>query len=148
MGKRSRQRAKQAGTPTGPLAGGQKSHGGPPPPATWPAPAPPGRLSLPPSIYTDPEAGELELRAVLTPKARAEYAATLGGGLNQEDAWQRATELLFERLTAAWTIAGLRIEKQKELLGRYRMASPAERIFVRDSLRAHLAEHFPELQAP
>ncbi len=105
-------------------------------------------LDLPTSIYSDPEAGELELRAVLTPKARAEYSKTLSGGLNQEDAWQRATELLFERLTVAWTIADLRTEKQKELLGRYRMASAAERGFVRDSLRAHVAENFPELQAP
>ena len=48
----------------------------------------------------------------------------------------------------AWTIAGLRTEKQKELLGRYRMASAAERQFVRDSLRAHVTENFPELQAP
>ncbi len=131
MGKRSRQRSRQAGSPTGPLAGGLEQP-----------------FSLPPSVYSDPEAGELELRAVLTPKARAEYARTLSGGPNQEDAWQRAIELLFERLAVAWTIAGLRIEKQKELLGRYRMASAAERRFVRESLRAHVNEHFPELEAP
>lgn len=104
--------------------------------------------SLPPTVYSDTEAGELELRAVLTLKARAEYAQTLSGGLNQEDAWQRATELLFERLAVAWTISGSRIEKQKELLGRYRMASVEERRFVRDSLRAHVTENFPELEAP
>jgi hypothetical protein len=66
----------------------------------------------------------------------------------QEDAWQRATELLFERLAVAWTINGVRTEKPRELLGRYRIASGAERRFVRDSLRAHLTENFPELQAP
>lgn len=132
MGKRSRQRAKQGSdSPTGPLAGELEQP-----------------FSLPPSVYSDPEAGELELRAVLTPKARAEYGRTLSGGLNQEDAWQRATELLFERLAVAWTISGLRIEKQKELIGRYRMASVVERRFVRDSLREHVNEHFPELQAP
>jgi hypothetical protein len=38
--------------------------------------------------------------------------------------------------------------RQKELLGRYRMASEAERRFVRDALREHVTEHFPELQAP
>ena len=27
-------------------------------------------------------------------------------------------------------------------------ASPEERRFVRDALRAHVAEHFPELQPP
>ena len=105
-------------------------------------------MTAPISIYTDPEAGELELRGSLTLKARAEYAATLGGGLDRDDAWQRATELLFERLTVAWTVAGVRSDKQKELLGRYRMASAAERQFVRDSLRAHVAENFPDVEAP
>ena len=65
-----------------------------------------------------------------------------------EDLWQRRTELLFERLAVSWEIAGLPLTSQKELLGRYRMASPAERSFVRDSLRQHVHEHFPELQAP
>ena len=105
-------------------------------------------MRAPVSVYTDADAGELELRGSLTPKARAEYAATLVGGLDREDAWQRATELLFERLAVAWTISGVRTDRQKELLGRYRMASDAERRFVRDSLRAHVAEHFPEVQAP
>jgi hypothetical protein len=31
---------------------------------------------------------------------------------------------------------------------RFRVATPDERRFVRDALRAHTAEHFPELQAP
>lgn len=106
------------------------------------------RLSAPTTIYRDPESGELELRGALSPAARREYADTLSGGLNREDAWQRATELLFERLAVSWTIAGLRIERQKELVGRYRMASAVERRFVRDSLRAHLLEHFPEMQLP
>ncbi len=61
---------------------------------------------------------------------------------------QRATELLFERLAVSWTIAGLELRRQKELLGRYRMASAAERDFVRESLRAHVAENFPELEVP
>jgi len=133
LGKRSRQRARgdASGEPAGPLASGL----GEP-------------LSAPTSRYTDAEGNELELRGLLTPKARAEYSRTLGGGLNQEDAWQRATELLFERLAVAWTISGLRIDHQRELLGRYRMANAEERRFVRDSLRVHLRENFPELQAP
>ncbi len=90
----------------------------------------------------------LVLRGSLTPGARREYAATLAGGLEQEDAWQRATELLFERLAVSWTIAGVETSRQKELLGRYRMASGDERQFVRDSLRRHVAEHFPELESP
>ena len=72
----------------------------------------------------------------------------LAGGLEREDAWQRAVELLFERLAVSWTIAGLQITRQKELLARYRMASQDERQFVRDTLRDHVTEHFPELQAP
>jgi len=104
--------------------------------------------TAPATVYTDADGNELELRGSLTPKARSEYAATLSGGLNQEDAYQRAAELLFERLAVSWTISGVRSDRQKELLGRYRVASAAERQFVRDSLRAHVAEHFPEVQAP
>lgn len=109
---------------------------------------PAGKLEAPTETYRDADGNELELRGALTLKTRAEYAQVLSGGLHQDDAWQRATEMLFERLTVAWTIHGLRLERQKELLGRYRMASAAERQFVRDSLREHLREYFPEMQAP
>ena len=98
--------------------------------------------------YRDDEGNVLALRGSLTPASRREYSNILSGGLDREDAWQRATELLFERLAKKWTIAGLEITRQKELLGRYRMASASERQFVRDSLREHVAKHFPELQAP
>lgn len=102
----------------------------------------------PTATYPDAEGNVLVLRGSLSPATRAQYAQTLGGGLAQEDAWQRAAELLFERLAVSWTVAGLEITRQKELLGRYRMASADERRFVRDALRAHLAEHFPEMEAP
>ena len=105
-------------------------------------------LSAPTHVYTDADGNELELRGVLSLAARREYAAILHGGLHQEDAWQRATELLFERLAVSWTIAGARIDRQKELLGRYRMASEAERACVRSTLREHAREQFPELEAP
>jgi hypothetical protein len=106
------------------------------------------KLAAPVAEYRDAEGNVLALRGSLTPAARREYADTLSGGLEREDAWQRATELLFERLATKWTISGLEITKQKELLGRYRMATADERTFVRESLRTHVAEHFPELQAP
>jgi len=106
------------------------------------------KLSAPTSEYRDAEGNVLTLRGSLTPGARREYADILAGGLNQEDAWQRATEVLFERLAVSWTISGLAITRQNELLGRYRMATTEERRFVRDTLREHVAEHFPELQAP
>jgi hypothetical protein len=72
----------------------------------------------------------------------------IAGGIEREDAWQRGVEFLFERLAVSWSISGVEIERQKELLGRYRMASAQERRFVRDSLREHVGEHFPDLQAP
>lgn len=108
----------------------------------------PEKLSAPSSEYRDEHGNALTLRGSLGPASRREYAATLRGGLDREDAWQRATELLFERLAVAWTIAGVRTERQRELLARYRVADAAERSFVRESLREHLAANFPELEAP
>jgi len=90
----------------------------------------------------------LALRGSITAGSRREYDSILRGGLDRDDAWQRATEFLFERLTVSWTIAGLEITRQTELLGRYRLASNDERQFIRDALRAHLREHFPEMEAP
>jgi hypothetical protein len=106
------------------------------------------KLTAPTTDYHDARGNVLTLRGSLTPGARREYADILAGGLHREDAWQRATELLFERLAVAWTISGLELTRQKELLGRYRMATTEERRFVRDVLREHAAEHFPELEAP
>jgi hypothetical protein len=95
----------------------------------------------------------LTLRGALSPATRREYARVLAGedgrpAANQEDAWQRAVELLFERLAVRWTIAGASIERQQELLLRFRAASPEERTWIRTVLREHCAEHFPDVQAP
>jgi hypothetical protein len=106
------------------------------------------KLAAPVSEYADVDGDALSLRGSLTPATRREYAETLAGGLSREDARQRAIELLFERLAASWTISGLEMTRQKELIGRYRMATAAEREFVLESLRAHLAAHFPEMEAP
>ncbi|MGA9858400.1 MAG: hypothetical protein WBQ18_11105 [Solirubrobacteraceae bacterium] len=100
------------------------------------------------SEYRDGEGNVLTLRGALTPPTRRRYADVLAGGLEREDARQRAIEMLFEHLAVAWTISGLVIDRQKELIGRYRMASAAERTFVLESLRTHVAEHFPELEVP
>jgi hypothetical protein len=89
------------------------------------------------------------LRGAMTPATRAEYARVQGAGLNREDAWQRSVEFLFERLAVRWEIAGTEpIERQRELLARYRFASPVERAWIRDVVREHVAEHFPALEAP
>jgi hypothetical protein len=108
------------------------------------------RLKAPSSEYRSPEGDMLALRGSMTPGTRLEYAATLAGSpLSQEDAWHRAVEFLFERLATSWEVAGTEpITRQKELLARFRVASPAERRWIRDVLREHLAEHFPELQQP
>jgi hypothetical protein len=106
------------------------------------------KLTAPATPYTDGDGNVLELRGSLTPAARREYAGVLAGGLSRDDARERAIELLFELLAVSWTIAGLEIKRQRELLGRYRMASATERAFVVDALRAHAAENFPELEVP
>ena len=63
-----------------------------------------------------------------------------------DDRWQRRAELLFERLAVSWEIAGLPLTSQKELLGRYRMASAEERSRVREALGRHLGERYPGVQ--
>jgi len=108
------------------------------------------RLKAPTTEYRSPDGDVLMLRGSMTPGTRREYAATLGGSpLSQEDAWHRAVEFLFERLAVSWAVAGTEpLTRQKELLARLRMASPDERRWIRDVLREHVAENFPELDAP
>ena len=110
-------------------------------------------LTAPSSDYSDTDGAVLTLRGALSPASRREYARVLAGedgrpSANREDAWQRAVELLFERLAARWTIAGAPIERQRELLQRFRAASPQERAWIRTVLREHCAEHFPDVEAP
>ncbi|MGZ4165237.1 MAG: hypothetical protein ACXVRW_04175 [Solirubrobacteraceae bacterium] len=105
-------------------------------------------LGAPVTEYRDTDGNVLALRGALTPATRQAYSDTLGGGLHQEDARARAIELLFERLAVSWTISDIETTRQKELLARYRVATAAEREFVLASLRTHLAENFPELEAP
>ena len=61
-----------------------------------------------------------------------------------EDRWQRRVEFLFERLVVRWEIAGLPLEGQKELLGRFRLAGSDERREVTRVLEEHLRRHHPE----
>jgi hypothetical protein len=63
---------------------------------------------------------------------------------SQEDRWQRRGELLFERLAVGWTISGLPLEGQKELLGRYRMSDSDTRRWLRETLERHVAARHPE----
>jgi hypothetical protein len=109
------------------------------------------RVTAPTTDYPGP-GGVLTLRGSLTPATRREYAALMESGTGpaqtREDIWQRGVEFLFERLVVRWEINGVETAKQKELLQRFRVASPAERAWARDALRAHLAEWFPDVHAP
>jgi len=121
MGSRSRRRGKQ---------GGQ-------------SPAAPASTT----DYTDDEGNVLTLRDELS----AGTLRKLGDldaqpAASAEDRWQRRSEFLFERLAARWEIAGLPLEDQKELLGRYRLASSEERSRVRATLAEHLAKHHPGIE--
>jgi hypothetical protein len=111
------------------------------------------KLTAPSSDYTDPHGNVLTLRGSLTAGSRRDYAealsgATGGAASTQEDAWQRAAELLFERLAVRWVIAGAPLHRQRELLARFRVCGPEQRAWVRGVLREHCAEHFPDIQAP
>jgi hypothetical protein len=110
----------------------------------------PDAIEAPKVQYRSPSGDVLMLRTVLSPASRGQYAEVAAGSpLSRDDAWQRAVEWLFERLTTQWEIAGTDpIVKQKELLARYRFATQDERRWIRDVLREHLAEHFPEMEAP
>ncbi|HEX5146048.1 MAG TPA: hypothetical protein VFV85_03425 [Conexibacter sp.] len=112
------------------------------------------KLGAPTTDYRDADGNVLTLRGSMTPATRREYAAVLAGGgaaraaATREDAWQRAVEFLFERLAVRWEIAGAPIAKQDELLARLRFASQDERAWIRGVLREHLAEWFPDVEAP
>jgi hypothetical protein len=96
--------------------------------------------------YADAEGNILALRRTISAGSARKLSETQGGqAANAEDLWQRRTELLFERFAVSWTIAGLPLTKQKELLGRYRMAGDDERRWIRERLEEHVARHQPEL---
>jgi hypothetical protein len=115
VGRRSRRRAKQAGS----------------------EPASPRTTT----DYRDAEGNVLTLRDELSAGTRAKLDALESRpGASAEDRWQRRTEFLFERLAVRWEISGLPLEGQRELLGRYRMASADERRWVREVLDEHLAQ--------
>jgi hypothetical protein len=106
-----------------------------------------------PERYTGEEGTALVLRSTLSAGTRREYARIAAGGdlgaaATADDAWQRAVEFLFARLVVSWEIHGLPLEGQRELLARFRAASAAERAWVRETLRRHCAQHFPDMRAP
>lgn len=98
----------------------------------------------PTSAYRDAEGNVLVLRQTLSPGSIAKLAEPpTSAAADVEDAWQRREEMLFERLVVSWEIAGLPLDDQKMLLGRYRMAGPDERRWVRETITAHVREFIP-----
>ena len=108
-----------------------------------------GRISAPSTDYRDADGNVLTLRGSMSPLTRRKYASTLHDQRRTtDDSWQRAVEFLFERLVERWTIFDVPTEGQKELLERFRIASPEERRWIRGVLREHIETNFPELEAP
>lgn len=107
-----------------------------------PAPAP-----VSTSDYTDAEGNLLTLRDELSAGTlRRLEQLEAKPAASAEDRWQRRIEFLFERLAVRWELAGLPLEGQRELLGRYRMASSEERRWVRETLGEHLRARHPEIE--
>jgi hypothetical protein len=98
------------------------------------------------SSYADSEGNILVLRDSLSSGSIAKIGEQIENqAYSVDDIWQRRTELIFERLAVPWEIAGLPLDDQKMLLGRYRMADPDTRRWVRETLDEHVREHIPEL---
>jgi len=96
--------------------------------------------------YVDPEGNVLTLRETLSAATIAKLGEPPpGSAASQDDAWQRRSEALFERLAVRWEIAGLPLDDQKMLLGRYRMADSETQRWVRQTIAEHLERHIPEL---
>jgi hypothetical protein len=96
--------------------------------------------------YRDPDGNVLTLRDELSAGTLRQLEQLESRpAASAEDRWQRRSELLFERLAVRWEIAGLPLDNQKVLLGRYRMASADERRWVRETLGEHLRTRHPDV---
>jgi hypothetical protein len=96
--------------------------------------------------YTDPEGNILTLRQSLSNATIAKIGEPPSGdAASLDDAWKRRSEAMFERLVVSWEIAGLPLDDQKMLLGRYRMADPETQRWVRQTIADHVARHIPQL---
>jgi hypothetical protein len=98
------------------------------------------------SDYPDAEGNLLTLRDSLSVGTVAKLQERFGGpAASADDLWRRRTEMLFERFVVRWTIAGLPLTDQKELLGRYRLADQQTQQWVRETLAEHVHRRHPEL---
>ena len=99
------------------------------------------------SEYTDAEGNVLRLRQSLSRPtiAKIRHETPKSSAATADDAWRRRSELLFERLAVSWEIAGLPLNDQKMLLGRYRMADAETQRWVRQTMSRHVERFIPEL---
>ena len=96
--------------------------------------------------YTDADGNVLILRKSLSARTVKKVGERpRPDAASAEDVWARRNEMLFERLAVSWEIAGLPLDDQKMLLGRYRMADPETQRWVRETIATHLERHIPEL---
>jgi hypothetical protein len=97
--------------------------------------------------YRDGEGNVLTLRDSLTAGTVTKLKEQVGvPASSTDDLWRRRTEMLFERFAVSWTIAGLPLTGQKELLGRFRLAAEETQQWVRRTLADHVRRHHPELE--
>ena len=98
------------------------------------------------SDYRDAEGNVLRLRDTLSAGTLRELERLDSRpAASADDRWQRRVELLFERLAVSWEIAGLPLDDQKMLIGRYRMADSDTKRWVRETISTHVEHHIPEL---
>jgi hypothetical protein len=96
--------------------------------------------------YTDADGNVLTLRQSLSDKTiRKINKPHKKDASSAEDVWARRNEMLFEHLTVSWEVAGLPLDDQKMLIGRYRMATSDEQRWVRETIAAHVERHIPDL---
>jgi hypothetical protein len=108
------------------------------------------RRDVPPDTtnYRDAEGNVLTLRDSLSAGTVAKLQEPVGvAASSADDMWRRRSEMLFERFAVRWTIAGLPLTGQKELLGRYRLADEETQRWVREKLAEHVRRHHPELES-
>lgn len=104
------------------------------------------RQRAPTVDYADAEGNVLTLRQSLSAGTIAKLReGPASAATSQDDAWRRRQELLFERLAVRWEIAGLPLDDQKMLLGRYRMADVTTQEWVRRTISEHVDRFIPEL---
>jgi hypothetical protein len=102
----------------------------------------------PTTEYSDSDGNVLTLRDSVSPGTVAKVRASPeGSAASFDDVWRRRTEMLFEYFAVSWTISGLPLSGQKELIGRYRLADQETQNWVRKTLDEHIERKQPELRA-